>query len=78
MAFKFETLQVHQTAVDIADRVCVSTESFSRGDYFLADQHNHAAVSISADIAAALRSCCNRVVWGVHRRLFSWPETSLG
>lgn len=38
MAFMFESLQVYQKAVDFADRICVLTESFPRGYYFLVDQ----------------------------------------
>ncbi|MCC6680872.1 MAG: four helix bundle protein [Phycisphaeraceae bacterium] len=51
MAFMFENLQVYQKAVDFADRVCVLTETFPRGYYFLVDQINRAAVSIATNLA---------------------------
>ncbi len=51
MAFMFENLQVYQKAVDFSDRVCVLTESFPRGYYFLVDQLNRAALSIATNLA---------------------------
>lgn len=51
MAFTFEKLEVYQKAVTFADRVCVATETFSRGYGFLSDQLNRAALSIAANIA---------------------------
>lgn len=51
MAFMFESLQVYQKAVDFADRICVLTESFPRGYYFLVDQLNRAALSIATNLA---------------------------
>lgn len=51
MAFTFEKLIVYQKAVDFADRILATTEGFSRGYGFLADQLNRAAVSIAANLA---------------------------
>ncbi|MGQ0636330.1 MAG: four helix bundle protein [Planctomycetaceae bacterium] len=51
MAFMFENLQVYQKAVDFAERICTSTESFPRGYYFLVDQLNRAALSIATNLA---------------------------
>jgi four helix bundle protein len=51
MAFMFEKLEVYQKAIDFADRITHLTEQFPRGYYFLVDQLNRAAVSISTNIA---------------------------
>lgn len=51
MAFMFENLQVYQKAVDFSGCVCVLTESFPRGYYFLVDQLNRAALSIATNLA---------------------------
>jgi four helix bundle protein len=51
MAFAFEKLQVYQKAVCFADSVSTFTKSFPRGYFFLADQLNHAALSMAANIA---------------------------
>ena len=51
MAFAFEKLIVYQKAVTFADRICETTSGLPRGYWFLADQLNRAAVSISANIA---------------------------
>lgn len=51
MAFMFENLDVYQKAVDFADDVASLTETFPRGYYFLVDQLNRAALSISTNIA---------------------------
>ena len=51
MAFMFENLDVYQKAVDFADEVATLTESFPRGYYFLVDQLNRAALSISTNLA---------------------------
>ena len=51
MPFMFEKLEVYQKAVDLADDVIRLTETFARGYYFLADQLNRAALSVSANIA---------------------------
>ena len=51
MAFMFENLQVYQKAVDFADKVAGRAEGFPRGDYFLVDQLNRAALSIATNLA---------------------------
>jgi len=51
MPFMFENLEVYQKAIDFADRITTTTEKFPRGYYFLTDQLNRAAVSISANLA---------------------------
>ena len=51
MAFAFEKLIVYQRAVDFADQITASTEAFTRGYRFLADQLNRASLSIAANIA---------------------------
>jgi four helix bundle protein len=51
MAFMFEKLEVYQKAVNLADSTFQLTEQFPRGYYFLIDQLNRAALSISTNIA---------------------------
>lgn len=51
MAFIFENLDVYKKAVDLAEKISTLTESFSRGNYYLADQLNRAVLSISTNIA---------------------------
>jgi len=51
MAFMFEKLDVYQKAVDFADQVTASTETFPSAYYYLTDQLNRAAISISLNIA---------------------------
>ena len=51
MPFIFEKLDVYRKAVDFADEVCSLTRDFERGNYYLADQLNRAALSISTNIA---------------------------
>ena len=51
MAFMFEKLEVYQKALDFADRVAAITEKFPRGYYFLIDQLNRAALSITTNLA---------------------------
>lgn len=51
MAFMFENLLVYQKAVDFADQIARTTESFPRGYYFLTDQLNRAALSIATNLA---------------------------
>ena len=51
VAFMFESLQVYQKAVDLADRAAALTEGFPRGYYFLVDQLNRAAMSIATNLA---------------------------
>ena len=51
MAFIFEKLDVYQKAVDFADTICGLTKDFPKGNYYLTDQLNRAALSISTNIA---------------------------
>jgi four helix bundle protein len=51
MAFMFESLQVYQKAVDLADQSAALAEKFPRGYYFLVDQLNRAALSIATNLA---------------------------
>jgi hypothetical protein len=51
MAFAFEKLLIQQKAVDFPDHICQLSGTSPRGFYFLADQINRAALSISTNIA---------------------------
>lgn len=51
MALAFENVQVYQKAVDFADACCERSGDFPRGYYFLQDQLNRAALSITANLA---------------------------
>ena len=51
MRFMFENLDVYQKAVDFAEQASVLTEAFPKGNYYLTDQINRAALSISLNIA---------------------------
>ena len=51
MPFIFEKLEVYQKAIDFADKITTTTEKLPRGFYFLTDQLNRAALSISTNIA---------------------------
>jgi len=51
MPFAFEKLLVYQKSVDFSDRICELSGTFPRGFYFLTDQINRAALSISTNIA---------------------------
>jgi len=51
MTFIFEKLDVYQRAVDFADTICELTKDFPKGNYYLTDQLNRAALSISTNIA---------------------------
>jgi len=51
MAFIFEKLDVYQKAVDFADEIGEITGVFAKGNYYLVDQLNRAALSISTNIA---------------------------
>ena len=51
MPFMFENLKVYQKAVAFADEISSLTEGFSKGNYYLTDQLNRAALSIAANIA---------------------------
>ena len=47
----FENLDVYQKAVNLAETIITLTEDFPRGYYFLSDQLNRAALSVSANLA---------------------------
>jgi len=51
MPFLFEKLTVYQKSVDLADQLSDVTERFARGSYYIRDQLNRAALSISTNIA---------------------------
>jgi len=51
MAFLFEKLDVYKKAVDFTDEIYELTKEFPKGNYYLADQLNRAALSISTNIA---------------------------
>lgn len=51
MPFLFEKLDVYQKAITFADKITTLTESFPKGNYYLADQLNRASLSISTNIA---------------------------
>jgi len=47
----FENLEVYQKAVAFVDEISDLTEDFSKGNYYLTDHLNRAALSISTNIA---------------------------
>ena len=51
MAFLFEKLHVYQKAVDFAEEASNLSDRFPKGTYYLIDQLNRAALSISLNIA---------------------------
>ncbi|MCD4813647.1 four helix bundle protein [bacterium] len=51
MSFMFEKLEVYQKAVDVAEKTSKLTDTFPKGNYYLIDQLNRAALSISANLA---------------------------
>jgi len=51
LSFRFENLEVYQKAVAFAVEISKTTDSFPKGNYYLTDQINRAAVSISLNIA---------------------------
>ncbi len=51
MSFLFENLEVYQKAIAFADEISDLAESFLKGNYYLADHLNRAALSIAANIA---------------------------
>jgi four helix bundle protein len=51
MPFIFEKLDVYQKAVGLAEKVSGLTDSFPKGNYYLIDQFNRAALSISTNLA---------------------------
>jgi len=51
MAFMFENLEVYQKTIAFAAEVSTFTESFPKGNYYITDQINRAALSIATNIA---------------------------
>ena len=51
MPFMFENLEVYKKAINIADELSTLSESFPKGNYYLSDQLNRAALSIATNIA---------------------------
>ncbi len=51
MAFLFENLEVYQKAVAFAEEIGNLAESFTKGNYYIVDQLNRAALSIATNIA---------------------------
>ena len=51
MPFMFENLNVYQKAISFAEEVGSLTEDFPKGNYYLVDQLNRAALSIATNIA---------------------------
>ncbi|MDH4202384.1 MAG: four helix bundle protein [Phycisphaerae bacterium] len=51
MTFMFENLDVYQKAVNLAETIITLTEDFPKGYYFLSDQLNRAALSVSTNLA---------------------------
>lgn len=51
MPFLFEKLNVYQKAVDLSETISKITDSIPRGNYYLTDQLNRAALSISLNLA---------------------------
>jgi len=51
MPFMFENLTVYKKAVDFAIEINRLSEDFRKGNYYLADQINRAALSIATNIA---------------------------
>jgi four helix bundle protein len=47
----FENLEVYQKAVAFAEEIGNLTKSFTKGNYYLVDQLNRAALSIATNIA---------------------------
>jgi four helix bundle protein len=51
MPFMFENLEVYKKAIAFADEISNLTEGFSKGNYYLTDHLNRAALSIATNIA---------------------------
>jgi four helix bundle protein len=51
MPFLFENLTVYQKAITFSVAVSKLTDTFPRGNYYLADQLNRASLSIPANLA---------------------------
>ena len=47
----FENLEVYQKSVNFADKIMQTTAAFQKGYYYLSDQLNRAALSISTNLA---------------------------
>ena len=51
MPFMFESLDVYQKSVNLAEEIINLTDEFPKGYYFLTDQFNRASLSIATNIA---------------------------
>lgn len=51
MPFLFEKLEVYQKAVNLAESISKLTDTFPKGNYYLIDQLNRAALSIATNLA---------------------------
>ena len=51
MSFLFEKLDVYQKSIAFAEKIGNLTETFPKGNYYLADQLNRASLSVPANIA---------------------------
>lgn len=51
MPFMFENLEVYKKVIDFASTISELTENFPKGNYYLADQINRAALSIATNIS---------------------------
>lgn len=51
MPFLFENLEVYQKAITFAEETGNITKDFAKGNYYLVDQLNRAALSIATNIA---------------------------
>jgi four helix bundle protein len=51
MAFLFENLEVYKKAIAFADEISDLTEGFTKGNYYLVDELNRAALSVATNIA---------------------------
>lgn len=51
MSFMFKNLKVYQKAINFAEKTSKLTDTFPKGNYYLIDQLNRAALSISLNIA---------------------------
>jgi hypothetical protein len=51
MPFMFENLQVYQKSIDLAELLSKTTDTFPKGNYYLIDQLNRAALSIALNLA---------------------------
>ena len=51
MPFMFENLEVYKKSINLAQQLSACTEYFPKGNYYLSDQLNRAALSIATNIA---------------------------